>query len=146
MKKMTGFCGLVCLECPAYKIARSGNPVQIRAAADKWEYYLGIKCAPDELSCDGCKSGSRAGAGHRAACAVRNCCIKNHLDSCKSCEDYMCDKLTEILQSQPDAKPVMNKTRTARRNAKNKTGKSMGKGHGGGTGHENTKSGKKRHR
>jgi hypothetical protein len=56
--KPTAYCGLICIECPAYVAKRTGDGA-LRAATAKMWSGPDFSVSPEEVSCDGCAEPGR---------------------------------------------------------------------------------------
>lgn len=99
--RIVAYCGLICdEECPAYSGTRTGDPLLLRATAEKWsspDYVLEVK----DVLCDGCTERNKRLAEICSDCRVRACGEEKELKNCGLCADYPCghlEKLWEVLK------------------------------------------------
>ncbi|NLG05064.1 MAG: DUF3795 domain-containing protein [Clostridia bacterium] len=85
-------CGDDCAVCPRY-IAKTEE--ELRETAEFW-YKVGWRdhvVSNEEIACTGC--------GCRPTCSfmILPCQKDKAVSDCKCCEDYCCDKITQMLQN-----------------------------------------------
>lgn len=113
MEKMIAYCGLTCMECPAY-IATQGNDAEaIARVAEQWSAEFNTQLTADDCWCNGCLAEKGPWMSHCAECGIRACGVEKSVQNCAHCDDYSCDKLTEFLGLVPDAKRALDEIRRA---------------------------------
>lgn len=95
MEPIITMCGYRCDLCLAYKPNVQKDPASREKLSDGWFKYFGFRIEPQDILCDGCMGTDPKLLDKN--CPVRPCVIERGLDNCVSCEDYVCDKLTERL-------------------------------------------------
>ncbi len=93
MDEMIGYCGYQCHLCAA----RSDDPEIRQKLVDGWRKIFGHEMyTVENVHCDGCKSD-----GHLAdsQCQARPCAIERDVESCAHCDDFVCDKVRNLMGS-----------------------------------------------
>lgn len=103
------FCGLKCLECPAY-IAKRTNDNALRTKTAKIWSNAGFIIDADSINCDGCHTENGDLVFHCLKCDVRNCALLKNVTTCADCTDYPCEKLEKLWKDihAPQARDVLN--------------------------------------
>ncbi len=112
MEQPIAFCGLDCLNCPAY-IAKRDNNHELREKTAKSWSSAGFKVEPNQINCDGCHSDGEL-VEFCTNCIVRNCAIERSFNTCADCGEYPCTNKLEILWKQLNnskAKETLDKLR-----------------------------------
>jgi len=113
VSKLISFCGINCLECPAYIAKRTDDNKLREKAAKAWsgpERQLAL----EEINCDGCISFDQEQFNFCQDCQVRNCGIEKEVENCAYCGDYSCEKLEKLWKmfSITDSQDTLDKIRT----------------------------------
>ena len=111
MEKMIAYCGLTCTECPAYIATQSGDTEAMARLAEQWSAEYKARLTADDCWCNGCAAEKGPWMSHCAECAIRACGVEKAIETCASCDDYGCDKLTEFFGFLPDAKKTLDDIR-----------------------------------
>ena len=91
MDKMIGYCGYNCHLCAA----RSDDPEVRRKLVDGWRKIFGHEhYTAENVRCDGCRADGRLADKE---CKARPCAIERGVESCAECEDFVCDKVKNLL-------------------------------------------------
>jgi hypothetical protein len=105
------YCGIDCGKCPAYEAKRDGNEKLKVETAAKWNSPQYPVLASD-IECDGCRRESGQMYKYCHVCDIRRCAKDKEYDSCASCPDYACTKLTALFTSVgPDPKRNLERIR-----------------------------------
>lgn len=110
-KKLIGFCGITCSECPAF-IATQKNDDALRVeTAKKWSemYNSDIKTA--DINCSGCLAESGLLFNYCNVCEIRKCALEKKVTSCAACPEYSCKKLDSFLAQVPEARKTLEELR-----------------------------------
>ena len=91
------FCGFRCDLCLAYRPNIEKHPENQELLSDGWHRYFGFRINPEDIVCDGCKTGKIKTLDRD--CPVRPCAMERNINTCADCEDYICENLTERLIS-----------------------------------------------
>jgi len=89
-----GSCGDDCNYCPRYIATRSGDIEQLKKLAALWKMagWQDTIVSPEEMVCRGCSSINRCTLG------IRECAIGKGVDNCGNCDDYPCEKISNIFK------------------------------------------------
>ena len=117
MDATLSYCGLICLSCPIYLVAREpDNSKKEQMVSNiiricKEEYNINYTPA-DITDCDGCMSQSGIIFSSCKNCKIKKCAVEKGLANCAYCEDYACDDLAELFKSDPTAKARLDEIRS----------------------------------
>jgi len=95
MKPMISLCGMRCDLCLAYRPNVEAHPEYKRLLSDGWQKYFGTHIPPEDILCDGCFLGGEDTID--TECPVRACAVARGVENCAVCDDYICEKLADIL-------------------------------------------------
>lgn len=109
---MIAYCGLTCTECPTYLATVSDDDAARDKVTVDWSKMFGFKLSREDINCNGCKSDSGRLFGHCNTCQIRKCASEKELDTCASCDDYACEKLSAFLKFVPHAKNKLDQLRS----------------------------------
>jgi hypothetical protein len=110
-RKIIGYCGITCSECPAY-IATQNNDDALRAeTAKKWSEMFKADIKAADINCDGCPAESPRLFNYCAVCEIRKCAREKKVSTCAACPEYSCQKLDEFLAQVPEARKVLEDLR-----------------------------------
>lgn len=104
MYSKTAFCGLDCGKCPAYAAAQTDDDRLRAETAETWSAEYKIEVNPEDINCDGCRSGSTRLISHCSVCEVRKCSLEKQVSNCAHCDEYACDRLNKFFAVVPQAK------------------------------------------
>ncbi|MFX0177640.1 MAG: DUF3795 domain-containing protein [Candidatus Hodarchaeota archaeon] len=107
MDKMIVYCGINCLECPAYIATQRDNREEIEKIAKSWSNEE-ISFVPEEIYCDGCNANGRIFSWCEK-CDIRRCCRAKEFENCAYCEEFICDKLNNTFEKTPSARINLEK-------------------------------------
>lgn len=113
MMDMLAYCGIECAECPAYIGTQSGDTELLERTARRWSEGFGEAIDPEDILCDGCKSGGDRHAKFCSMCAVRACSNERGFETCARCDDYACEKLEFVFGLAPEARAKLEELRNA---------------------------------
>ena len=91
-EELIAYCGINCLECPAY-IARRTDDMELREKTAKTWSGPEYSVKPEEINCNGCITLGKELFSHCTVCQVRACGLEKGVDNCAHCDDYSCEKL-----------------------------------------------------
>ncbi|MFW9938253.1 MAG: DUF3795 domain-containing protein [Candidatus Thorarchaeota archaeon] len=111
MDEMIVYCGINCMECPAYIATQRNNRKEIEKVAKDWSNET-MSFSPDEIYCDGCNANGRIFSWCEK-CDIRNCCRAKGFMNCAYCDEYICDKLKIMFEKTQSAKDNLEKIRKA---------------------------------
>lgn len=93
MEKMIGYCGYNCHMCAA----RSDDPEVRQKLVDGWRKIFGHEMyTAENVRCDGCLADGRLADKQ---CKVRPCAIEKGVENCAFCDEFICDKVRNLLAS-----------------------------------------------
>ncbi len=113
MSENTAYCGLNCVECPAY-IAKMTNDDELRLNTAKRWNSPDFPVSKEDINCVGCKIEGEEHFKWCDKCSIRACAGKRNVETCAHCDDYICDSLKEWLTIAGDeARERLEKIRAA---------------------------------
>jgi len=113
MDKMIAYCGLVCSECDALIATQTGDRAELEKVAAKWRIeYNAPGITAEGVVCAGCNVPGEK-CFHCAECNIRACAEKKGIETCASCDEYACEKLSSLLNMVPAAKATLDALRAA---------------------------------
>lgn len=107
---MIAYCGLDCSKCDAYLATIENSDIKRMETARKWSKMLRHKIKPEQVNCEGCRSGGM-NFFHCTKCKIRQCCISKNIDHCAACTKYICSMLAPFLKLAPEAGLALEKLR-----------------------------------
>jgi hypothetical protein len=110
MEKMMAYCGLICTDCPAYIATQKNDNEARKKVAEEWSKH-DAALKPEDINCDGCLADTERLFKFCNVCEVRKCGKARGVVNCAYCDDYGCDKLTEIFKMAPEAKTRLDELR-----------------------------------
>ena len=108
---MIVYCGLNCMECPAYIATQKDDREELEKIAKKWSNEK-MSFAAEDIYCDGCNSEERIFVWCKD-CDIRNCCIQKGFENCAYCDDYVCDKLKNTFDADSSTRKNLEEIRKA---------------------------------
>jgi hypothetical protein len=117
MNEVISYCGLLCKSCPIYLATREKNELKkkelifeiIRAC----KAHYGIEYRYEDINdCDGCISNSEKLFIGCSDCKIRKCASQKEIENCAYCNDYPCDNLNDMLNSEPEARKRLDGVRS----------------------------------
>ena len=94
MTSLIAVCGLDCARCAAYRATRANDDRLRAATAVEWSSRYGVNVTPDEVVCDGCRTGGRKLGYCANICELRKCAIRRGVETCAACTDHPCTART----------------------------------------------------
>ncbi|MCW4020509.1 MAG: DUF3795 domain-containing protein [Candidatus Bathyarchaeota archaeon] len=95
MKKMLGYCGESCSDCPIFIATQKNDDKLRRRVAELLTKQYGEEYRQEDINCDGCLTkGSRVFSPCKK-CEIRKCGEEKKAKDCTYCEGYPCEKLSE---------------------------------------------------
>jgi len=109
LNESISYCGLVCDSCPIYLATKETDKAKkekmIYDIIDMCKTHYGIDYQYEDINdCDGCKSNSGRLFFSCKDCMIRKCASERGIENCAYCEEYACDNLLEIFNTDPGAK------------------------------------------
>ncbi|MFW9853249.1 MAG: DUF3795 domain-containing protein [Candidatus Thorarchaeota archaeon] len=90
--ELIAFCGINCLECPAY-IAKRTDDMELREKTAREWSGPEEPIKPEDINCDGCLILDKELFKYCNSCQVRICGLEKEVQNCAHCDDYSCEKL-----------------------------------------------------
>ncbi len=111
-EELISFCGINCVECPAYVAKRTNDNELREKTAKAWSGPEG-QLSTNEINCDGCISFDQEQFNFCKQCQVRKCGIEKKVENCAYCDDYICEKLEGIwnMISSTEPRDTLNSIR-----------------------------------
>lgn len=106
-KRIIAFCGISCLDCPAYKATIANDNELRKSVAETWssdEFPLAAK----DVNCLGCVDLDNPVMCFVGKCKVRKCAAEKGVGTCASCGDYACEILQEVWNHTGDGEARKN--------------------------------------
>ena len=100
MDKMIAYCGINCAGCPSYLATQKDDDSLRKQVKDLWKNQFNVDLKLEDINCDGCKGGGKLGF-YCKVCGIKKCAERKNLENCANCEDYACNKLTNLFQMLP---------------------------------------------
>ncbi len=113
MKEIISFCGLDCSACDAFQATISNDEQRLAETARLWADQFKIEVKPEDVKCDGCRSGSSRLSSYCRACEIRQCGTGKALENCAHCAEFACEKLEKVLKMAPEAAQRLEGIRSA---------------------------------
>ncbi|MDY6866757.1 MAG: DUF3795 domain-containing protein [Chloroflexota bacterium] len=95
MEPIISLCGMRCDLCLAYRPNVEAHPENQQLLSDGWHKYFGFRLPPEDILCDGCFVNGESILD--SECPVRPCVIDHNVMNCAECDNYVCEKLADIL-------------------------------------------------
>jgi Protein of unknown function (DUF3795) len=111
MEQMIAFCGLDCLQCPAYIATQADDDEKRRETALMWSKVFKTDISIDKINCDGCNADDGRLFHHCSVCEIRACAREKGLANCAHCDDFACTRLDFIFNVVPTARQTLEKIR-----------------------------------
>jgi hypothetical protein len=113
MDEMIAYCGLSCRTCPIYLASGEIDEIKknnlIESIIRECKEHYGIEYKPEDISdCDGCKSHRGKIFSGCENCNIRICARRNNIENCAFCDEYVCEMLSELFKSAPEAKKYLD--------------------------------------
>ena len=111
MKRIVGYCGIVCSECPVF-IANEKNDDQEREkVALIFTQQYGKEYRRDDINCEGCITDNLRIFNYCKTCGIRKCGKERNVKNCAYCVDYPCENLSELFSQCSEARIVLDEIR-----------------------------------
>jgi predicted nucleic acid binding AN1-type Zn finger protein len=114
MDKMIAYCGLDCIQCPAYVATQADDREALEKTAAMWrEQFNSPYITADSIICDGCMQDGRL-SGYCTICEIRACALERGMETCALCAEYEgCGKLAAFHEHAPEAQATLDGLRAA---------------------------------
>ena len=112
--RMIAYCGLACVECPAFAATQADDRDALERVAAEWRVAFDAPNITAEwVRCDGCLGEAGSKCGHCAECEIRSCATGLGLANCAFCDSYTCEKLEGFFELAPEARANLDGIRFA---------------------------------
>lgn len=111
MAEIIAFCGINCVECPAYIATKTNDDALRRQTAKEWSKEFNAEIKPQDINCVGCTISEGQHIGYCAMCEIRACALKKKVKNCAYCEEYACAGLAKFHEKATNAKTKLAETR-----------------------------------
>ncbi|MBI5606309.1 MAG: DUF3795 domain-containing protein [Deltaproteobacteria bacterium] len=111
MEKMIAFCGMGCTECPTFLATQENDDSKRKKVAEQWSQFFQMSLKPEDINCDGCHSATGRLFNHCQVCEIRKCGQEKDLKNCAFCNEYPCQKLTNLFMLIPQGKANLEEIR-----------------------------------
>ena len=111
MEKMTAFCGISCTECPTFLATREDDDEKRTKVASQWSKFFQMSLKPEDINWDGCQSKNGRLFSHCKVCEIRGCGQEKGLKNCAYCQEYPCQKLSNLFMLIPQGKANLEEIR-----------------------------------
>ncbi len=101
--KMIAVCGLDCAACDAFIATKSNDDTMKAKVAAEWSKMNGADIKPEDIICEGCRTGSSVLGGYCSMCEIRKCAAEKQVSHCGICTDFPCEKVSMVLDNSPTA-------------------------------------------
>jgi len=115
MKRIVAYCGIICSDCPVFKATKMNNDAERRRVAELWTKQYDKDYGPENINCDGCLTQGQKIFSYCKVCEIRKCARERNVKNCAYCEQYVCEKLSYLLNKYKPAKEVLDKIRISLR-------------------------------
>ncbi len=117
MTKKVAYCGLICQTCPIYLATRQKDKkeqARMRSEiAKKCQEHYGVTYRLEDITdCDGCKTEGERLFSASKSCLIRKCARRKGFETCASCAEYACEKLTAFFKTDPLARERLDAIRS----------------------------------
>ena len=123
MYEMTAYCGLDCLQCPAYKATQKEDSEELAKVAEDWSKQFRMEIPKESILCDGCKPDDVRLSGYCSTCQIRICAREKDVPTCAHCADYACSTLEGcpgfMAEGKANLAKIKDSTRIAKRSIDN---------------------------
>ena len=92
-ERMLAYCGIVCSECAAYLATQAEDLVALEKMAAQASLDFGVEMTVADAMCDGCLATTDRQIGYCHQCAVRQCALSKHVETCANCESFPCETI-----------------------------------------------------
>jgi Protein of unknown function (DUF3795) len=105
------YCGLDCDKCPAFLATQNGDMEELAVVAARWSSATGREITAENILCDGCRSGGERINTFCSVCEIRECAVGRGIETCASCEEYACERLSGFPAFQGEGKVNLDRIR-----------------------------------
>ena len=113
MLTQIAFCGLDCMECPAFHAEERLTLDERQKIADQWKVEFGSESTAEEIDCSGCTATEGRMVPFCAVCEIRQCRLARSVSTCASCAEFGCERLAAFWVNAPAARANLEALRPA---------------------------------
>ncbi len=96
-------CGLDCAACDAFIATKNNDDAMKAKIAAEWSKMNGADIKPEDITCEGCRTGSSVLGGYCGMCEIRKCAAEKKVSHCGLCKDYPCESVSAVHKNAPAA-------------------------------------------
>ncbi len=111
MKKMVGYCGIICSDCPVLIATQKDDDEERKRVAEIFTRQYGKEYKPEDINCDGCISDGPRIFSYCNVCEIRKCGREKKVKNCAYCSEYPCEKLSGLFSKYSKAKETLDEIR-----------------------------------
>lgn len=112
MKKIVGYCGIICSDCPVLTATRKNDNQERQKAALLFTQHYGREYKQDDINCMGCMRDNSHVFSYCKSCKIRKCGKERKVKNCAHCSEYPCENLSELFNQYSKAKTVLDKIKS----------------------------------
>jgi hypothetical protein len=109
LKKIVGYCGIVCSDCPVFIVTQKNDNAGRKRVAEMLTEQYKEESKPEDINCDGCISDSQRIYEWCNLCEIRKCAREKSVENCTHCSEYQCEKLLRYLSKSSKDKEIWGK-------------------------------------
>ncbi len=109
MNKLIGYCGIDCVNCPAYISFIKDDDELREKTAKQWTEMFKYNFKKEEINCEGCRVGKIHTYYCDSMCNIKKCAETRSIESCALCVDYPCQMISDFIKDIPEAKANLDK-------------------------------------
>lgn len=92
---MISYCGIVCTDCPAFRLTQAGDQDGLAALARRMT-DSGKPCTAYDMRCDGCLTTGGRLVPFCRECPARLCGLEREVENCAHCPEFGCERITGV--------------------------------------------------
>ncbi len=101
--QMIAVCGLDCAACDAFIAAKNNDDAMKAKVAAEWSKMNNVDISPEDINCEGCRTGSPVIFAYCTMCGIRKCAAEKQVPHCGACKDYPCESVSAVHKNAPAA-------------------------------------------
>jgi len=101
LRNLLAYCGISCVNCPAYVASMDGDALQRDDLAREWSTEA-YPLSAEDVYCEGCTARDDLVMVFCLDCAVRRCARAKDYRTCAECEEYPCSCLEPVFARVPE--------------------------------------------
>jgi hypothetical protein len=108
LEKITGYCGIVCSDCPVWNATWKNDAAERKKVAELFTKQYGREYKPEDIYCDGCTNDSPRIFSFCKSCEIRKCGKEKKVKNCAFCSEYPCEKVSKVFAGYSKAKETLD--------------------------------------